>query len=287
MTSPSTRRWTGLRWRGGGLPDRPAVLAILNVTPDSFFDGGRYGARDAAIARAWQAVEDGADALDVGGESTRPGADPVSVDEELRRVVPVVAALVEAGFPVPISVDTQRARVAREALAAGAVIVNDVSAGLREPEILAVAAEAGAAVVLMHMRGTPRTMQRDVSYDDLHTDVREHLRSRCDAATAAGVPVEHQAVDPGIGFGKSAQGCLELIARLDDLAPLARPILLGASRKSFLGKAFGHQPDDRLAGSLVAAAVGVQRGASILRVHDVAASRQAVDVAVGLAEAAR
>ena len=261
-------------------------MAILNLTPDSFFDGGRHDGPDAAVARAWAAVDEGADVLDVGGESTRPGAAPVSEAEELRRVLPVIRRLRDADYPLPISVDTVRSRVAQEALKAGAVIVNDVSGGRHDPALLGVAAEAGAAVVLMHMRGTPRTMQRDVQYDDLLRSVIDHLDACCVAADEAGVPAAHQAVDPGIGFGKSAQGSISLIARLGELACLERPILLGASRKSFLGAAFDHQGDDRLVGSLVAAAVGVQQGASLLRVHDVRATRLAVDVAHGIAEAA-
>ena len=286
MTAADSPRWPGLRWRGGGLPDRPSVMAILNVTPDSFFDGGRYDGLDRAQRRAWAVVEEGADLLDVGGESTRPGAAEVGEDEEARRVVPLVEALVSAGYPLPISLDTTRAAIVRAGLAAGAVIVNDVSGGLREPAVLKAAAEAGAAVVLMHMRGTPRTMQADVRYDDLIDDVIDHLRACCASASAAGVPADHQAIDPGIGFGKSPEGCLELIAGLDRLAVLGRPILLGASRKSFLLHAFGQEGEDRMVGSVVAAAVGVARGASILRVHDVRSTRLAVDVAAGLAEAA-
>ena len=287
MSTVASPRWPGLRWRGGGLPDRPAVMAILNTTPDSFFDGGRYDALDRARARAWAVVEEGADVLDIGGESTRPGAPDVSEAEELRRVLPLVEALRAASYPLPISLDTSRARVARDGLAAGACIINDVTGGEREPTILQAAAEAGAALVLMHMRGTPRTMQANVRYDDLINDVIEHLRGCCATASAAGVPAEHQVVDPGIGFGKSADGCLALIARLDHFAVLHRPVLLGASRKSFLGRAFGHEGEDRAVGSVVAAALGVERGASILRVHDVRATRLAVDVAAGLAEARR
>ncbi len=275
-----------LRWDGGGLDaSRPAVMAILNVTPDSFFDGGRYAAVDAAVARAWAVVEEGADLLDVGGESTRPGSAGVTPADELARVLPVLRALRAGRYPLPVSIDTSRAEVAAAAVELGAVIVNDVTGGTREPAILEVAARSGAAVVLMHMRGTPRTMQADVRYDDLVSEVAAFLRAACASATAAGVPVERQAIDPGIGFGKSPEGCLELIARLDELAALGRPILLGASRKSFLGKRFGHAPDDRLVGSAVVAAAAVERGAAVVRVHDVAATRQAVDVAAALRQA--
>ena len=279
-----------LTWEGGRLScRRPAVMAILNVTPDSFSDGGLFDRVDAAVERAWQVVEEGADVLDLGGESTRPGAQGVSEAEELRRVLPVLEALgsSQRSYPLPISIDTSRAVVARAALDAGARIVNDITAGERDPEILSVAADAGAAVVLMHMRGTPRTMQGNVSYEDLVGEVAGYLRGRCDAATAAGVPVDRQAIDPGIGFGKSPQGCLQLIARLERFADLERPVLVGASRKSFLGHLFGQEPGQRRHGSVAAAVASVERGASILRVHDVAATRQAVDVASALRDAGR
>lgn len=275
-----------LRWRGGALPDRTAVMAILNVTPDSFFDGGHHEG-SAALQRAWQAVQDGADLLDIGGESTRPGAATVPLDVELARVIPVVEALVAADYPLPISVDTRHGEVARRALQAGAVIINDVSGGTHDPALLAHAAEHGAAVVLMHMRGTPRTMQRHVAYDDLMAEVTDHLLRCCGAATAAGVPAEHQAVDPGIGFGKSAEGCLQLLGSVARLRDLGRPVLIGASRKSFLGKAFGHEGDDRLVGSAVVAALAAWQQAGIVRVHDVAATRMAIDVAEGIGRAAR
>lgn len=276
-----------LTWAGGCLSaDRPAVMAILNVTPDSFFDGGRYAALDDAVARAW-AVAEHADVLDVGGESTRPGADPVSEAEELARVVPLIAALAAADYPRPISIDTTRAAVAAGALEAGACIVNDVTGGRREPALLTAAADAGAAVVLMHMRGTPRTMQRDVRYADLLRDVRDHLAERCAAATAAGVPAERQCVDPGIGFGKSPQGNLDLLGNLGAFESLERPVLVGASRKSFLGALFGQHEDARREGSLAVAAVAGFTGASVLRVHDVAETRRVVDVAAGLAAAGR
>lgn len=280
----------GLAWEGGRLRcDRPAVMAILNVTPDSFSDGGLYRPVDAAVARAWEVVDEGADVLDLGGESTRPGSDGVTEIEELARILPVLEALtaVDRTYPLPISVDTSRAGVARAVLGAGARIINDVTGGEREPAILDIVAGAGAAVVLMHMRGTPRTMQGDVHYEDLIGDVACYLRGRCQAATAAGIPAERQAIDPGIGFGKSPEGCLELIARLERLAALERPVLVGASRKSFLGRLFGQQPDQRLEGSLAAAVVAADRGASILRVHDVAATRRAVDVAAALRDAGR
>jgi len=277
-----------LAWDGGSLPvGRCAIMAVLNVTPDSFFDGGRYAAVDAAVRRAWEAVEEGADVLDVGGESTRPGAAKVSPEEELARVVPVLVELRRGGITVPVSIDTSRASVAAAAIELGAVLVNDVSGGSREPALLDIAAASGAGVVLMHMRGSPRTMQADVRYDDLVGEVSAVLKLCCAAADAAGIPRDRQAVDPGIGFGKSPEGCVELIARLDEFASLDRAVLVGASRKSFLGRLFGHAPDDRLIGSAVVAAAAAERGASIVRVHDVAASRQAVEVASALRGASR
>ena len=279
-----------LAWEGGRLScQRPAVMAILNVTPDSFSDGGLYRQVDAAVARAWEAVAEGADLLDLGGESTRPGSVGISERQELDRVLPVLAALGAADrpYPIPISIDTSRAEVARAALREGACIVNDVTAGEREPDLLRAVADAGAAVVLMHMRGTPRTMQGDVRYNDLVGDVAGYLEVRCEAATAAGIPACRQAIDPGIGFGKSPGGCLQLLARLDRFAALERPVLIGASRKSFLGHLFDQQPGERLSGSIGAAVVAALRGASIVRVHDVAATRGAVDLAAAVRDVGR
>jgi len=273
-----------LTWRGGALPaGRPAVMAILNVTPDSFFDGGRHSSVERAVARAWAVVDEGADVLDLGGESTRPGAADIGDDEELRRTIPVIEALVAADYPLPISLDTSRARVAAEGLAAGVVIVNDVTGGTREPALLDHVAAHGAAVVLMHMRGTPRTMQQHTDYADVVADVLASLRACCDAATAAGIPASSQAVDPGIGFAKTAADSLRLLAHTDALA-LGRPILIGASRKSFL-RAFGQEGDDRLFGSLAVAAGTALLGADIVRVHDVRATRAVLDVTMGLLEA--
>jgi len=257
------------------------------MTPDSFFDGGRFVALEEATRRAWQMVAEGADILDVGGESTRPGSAGVAVSEELDRVLPLVRALRKGQdrYPLPISIDTSRAEVADAVLAAGAEVVNDVSGGRREPAILEVAARNGAGMVLMHMRGSPATMQDRVDYQDLCTDVLASLRDCCRSAEQAGVPPEHQAVDPGIGFGKSAQGCLELLGKLQIFQDLQRPVLVGASRKSFLGKAFGHEGEDRQVGSVFAAGHAATRGASIVRVHDVRATRLAVDVAAGIRDA--
>jgi dihydropteroate synthase len=264
-------------------------MGILNVTPDSFFDGGRYVEVAAAVARAWQIVLDGAGILDIGAESTRPGAPPVEPDEQIARLVPVMEALADpkgprGAFPLPISVDTTSSEVARRALDAGACIVNDVTAGESDPRILDVVAQAGAAIVLMHMRGEPRDMQQRTDYADVMAEVGDHLAARCSAAERAGIPPEHQAVDPGIGFSKTPDGCVELIGRLSELRRLGRPILLGASRKSFLGRRFGLEGDARLPGSLAAAVLGLANGADILRVHDVAQTAAAIQVAHGILE---
>ncbi len=264
-------------------------MGILNVTPDSFFDGGRYVDVDAAVAHAWSMALSGAGILDVGAESTRPGSEGVSPEAQIDRLLPLLKALADPDgprgpFPLPISVDTTSGAVAAAALAAGACIVNDVTGGRSDPTLLEAAADAGAAVVLMHMRGTPRDMQTRTDYDDLMSEVGDALEACCAAATAAGIPPEHQAVDPGVGFSKTPEGCVELIGRLGELARLGRPILLGASRKSFLGRRFGLEGDDRLHGSVAAAVLGVVHGADILRVHDVAETAAAVQVACGVLE---
>ena len=252
------------------------IMGIVNVTPDSFSDGGRYLDAEAAIDHGLQLVAEGADLLDVGGESTRPGAAEVPADEELARVIPVVEALVAAGQRV--SIDTSKAAVAGRALEAGAEIVNDVTA-LGDPEMAGVCAAAGSGLVLMHMKGTPRTMQADPKYDDVVIEVRDFLAERLAAAVAGGVEEERIWLDPGIGFGKTAAHNLELIDRIGELGELGRPIVLGASRKSFIGKITGREVDDRLGGSLAAAVLGIARGAEILRVHDVGETRGAVSVA--------
>lgn len=278
-----------LAWRGGGLLGGPTIMGILNVTPDSFFDGGRYVDVDVAVAKAWEMALDGAGILDIGAESTRPGSDGVSPSEQIDRLLPVLEALAHPDgprgpFPLPISVDTTSSVVAAAALASGAAIVNDVTAGLADPAILDVAANAGAAVVLMHMRGRPRDMQGQTDYEDVVREVIEYLQERCEAATAAGIPAGHQAVDPGIGFSKTPEDCVALVGRLGELKVLGRPILLGASRKSFLGRRFGLEGEARLHGSLAAAILGVAQGAEILRVHDVPETAAALQVAKGVLE---
>jgi dihydropteroate synthase len=264
-----------------GVPmDRPAVMGVLNVTPDSFSDGGDRAEARRAVDDGLAMADAGAAILDVGGESTRPGAEPVPVDEELRRVLPVVEALAARGLTV--SIDTRRPRVMRAAAAAGAAILNDVTALRDDPDSLATAAALGLPVVLMHMQGEPRTMQRDPTYDDVALDVFDHLEARVEACVAAGIPRAAIAVDPGIGFGKTVAHNLALLERLALFHGLGCPILLGVSRKSFIGKldpsGLGAEPKGRLPGSLAAALAGAARGAQILRVHDVAGTVQALAV---------
>src|SRR5512132_1970375 len=263
---------------------RAAVMGIVNVTPDSFSDGGRFLDPDAAVAHGIELAEQGADVLDVGGESTRPGAAPVPVDEELRRVIPVVARLATT-TSVPISVDTTKAAVARAALDAGAAVVNDVSAGRLDPDILGVAAEAGAGYVVMHMQGEPRTMQADPRYDDVVAEVGDFLADRVHAARSAGVAEGAIAADPGIGFGKTVEHNLRLLTGLPALrARVGVPVMVGASRKAFVGKvlaragaASGDLPvDQREEGTLATAVWAVEQGASIVRVHDALPAVRAV-----------
>lgn len=268
----------GWRLRGRRLPlDRPAIVGILNVTPDSFSDGGRFLDPGRAAERARAMVEEGADVVDVGAESTRPGAASVSAEEEWGRLAPVLARLRD--LDVPVSVDTTKRFVAERALAAGAAAINDVS-GLRfEPALAELAAREGAGLVLMHMRGTPRTMQEDVSYGDLVGEVREGLRSSLGVALEAGCDPEQVVVDPGIGFGKSAEGNLELLARLDAFRGLGSPILVGPSRKSFIGKLLNVDSSERIEGTLAACVMALDRGASLFRVHDVRPLRRGLDLA--------
>ena len=251
------------------LGQRVHMMGIVNVTPDSFSDGGRFLDPDAAVEHALGLAVEGADLLDVGGESTRPGAQPVPPEEEMERVLPVVEALA-AKAGVPVSIDTSKASVARAALDAGAQIVNDVSAGRFDPEILHVAAERGAPIVLMHMLGEPRTMQKNPAYKDLVGEVIAFLVERADAAVGAGMSRDRILVDPGFGFGKTREHNLVLLARLRELKCLGFPILAGTSRKSFIGATLGDLPvDERLEGTAATVALAVVNGASIIRVHDV------------------
>lgn len=259
--------------------DRPVVMGILNLTPDSFSDGGRFVGIDDAVRRAREMASEGADLLDLGGESTRPGAAEVSTDEEAARVVPVLRALRDA-LDLPLSVDTRKAAVAREALTAGAHVVNDVS-GLADPGMAAAVAPSGAGVVLMHMRGTPATMQGLAEYDDVVDDVAAELAASLARADAAGIVRERVVLDPGIGFAKTAEQNLALIASLRRLeGRIGRPVLLGPSRKAFIGALLGGVPAaERDAGTVGACVAGLARGARIFRVHEVRAARQALDVA--------
>jgi len=258
----------------------PKLMGVVNVTPDSFSDGGLYLDPEAAIQHGVELARAGAEILDVGGESTRPGAEEVSLEEELRRVEPVVAGL--AGGEAAISVDTSKAAVAAAALDAGATIVNDVTALRGDPEMAALCAERGAMVVLMHMLGTPRTMQRDPVYEDVVDDLKAFLAERVEVATAAGIAAERIWLDPGIGFGKTAGHNLELLRRLGELCELGRPLVIGTSRKSFIGRVDGSDAGERLGGTIASSVLAVAEGATVLRVHDVAEVRQALAVTTAI-----
>ena len=256
---------------------RPSVMGVVNVTPDSFSDGGVNFASGDAITSARRMLADGAAIVDVGGESTRPGSEGVSLDEELRRVLPVLEALEGE----PVSIDTTKAEVARRALALGAELVNDVTALRADPELAGVVADAGAYVCLMHMQGEPRTMQTDPRYDDVAGEVAAFLEERLSFAVGAGIPETHVALDPGIGFGKTVEHNLELIRRLDVLLTLGRPVVVGFSRKRSLGRLLGdpEATTGSLSASLGAAIAAYDRGATILRVHDVRETVEALTVA--------
>jgi dihydropteroate synthase len=248
--------------------DPPCVMGILNVTPDSFSDGGRH-LGEAAMARAEEIAREGAAIVDVGAESTRPGADPVPPAEQLSRLRPLLDEVREAGGPAALSIDTTSASVAEAALNAGAVLVNDVTAGRDDPELLPLAGERGAAVCLVHMRGTPATMQEDPRYDDVVGEVVDFLAGRAEAAVAAGVARERILVDPGIGFGKTLEHNLRLLGAIDRVVALGHPVVVGVSRKGMFGALLGRPVGERLAGSLGAALAAVARGAAVVRAHDV------------------
>jgi dihydropteroate synthase len=255
------------------------VMGIVNVTPDSFSDGGLYIDAAAAVAHGLELEAEGAGILDVGGESTRPGAEPVTQDEELARVVPVIEGLVAAGTGARISIDTSKAPVAAAALAAGATLVNDVTALRHDPAMVDVVAHSGAACCLMHMLGEPRTMQADPRYDEVVSDVKAFLAERMAFATEHGVAEEKILLDPGIGFGKTVEHNLELLARLHELVALGRPIVVGTSRKSFLGTITGRSVDDRLAATVATNVLAYERGARVFRVHDAGPIRDALTIA--------
>jgi len=269
---------------GGRLLDLtvPRIMGILNVTPDSFSDGGDFFVPDAALHQAERMIGDGADIIDIGGESTRPGAEDVSDDEELRRVIPLVEAIVNR-FAVIVSVDTSKPAVMRAAAAAGAGILNDVRA-LRAPGALEAAADAALPVCLMHMQGAPRTMQENPRYDDVVADVRLFLEQRLAACEASSIPRHRLLIDPGFGFGKTLTHNLQLLGGLNRLTDLGAPVLVGLSRKSMLGAITGRDVRDRVAASLIAAVLAVQRGATIVRVHDVAETADALGVLRAVAE---
>jgi dihydropteroate synthase len=258
------------------------VMGVVNVTPDSFSDGGLFLDADRAVAHGAELHAEGAAILDVGGESTRPGAAPVEEDEELRRVVPVIAGLSAAVPDARISIDTSKLAVARAALEAGASYVNDITAFRAEPQVAELVAQAGCDCCLMHMQGEPRTMQDDPRYDDVVSEVAAFLDERARFATDQGIAPERIAVDPGIGFGKTLEHNLELLHRLDEIAALGFPVVVGISRKSFLGRLTGRErPADRVAAGLAANVIAYERGASVFRVHDVAPTVDALRVAAG------
>ena len=255
------------------------IMGVINVTPDSFSDGGRYLDGAAAVAHGLELEAEGAAILDVGGESTRPGAAPVPESQELRRVIPVIEGLIAGGSRAQISIDTSKAGVAVRALHAGASLVNDVTALRADPKMAGVVADAGAECCLMHMLGDPRTMQRNPSYADVVLDVRSFLEERMAFAASAGIAVERIMLDPGIGFGKTVEHNLELLRRLDELVALGRPVVIGTSRKSFLGRLTGREaPDDRVAATVATNVLAYERGARVFRVHDVAPVRDALTV---------
>ncbi len=280
----------GLAWHARDLvldpAERTLVVGILNVTPDSFSDGGRFLDPEVAVAHALRMVEEGADVIDVGGESTRPGSDPAPADEELARVLPVIGAIAAARPELPISIDTRKPEVAEAALAAGARIVNDVGAG-RAEGMFEVVRAAGAGMVLMHMLGEPKTMQESPRYDDVVAEVRAFLRDRLEAAEAAGIEPEALVVDPGIGFGKTLEHNLLLLRHLEALTELGRPVMVGPSRKRFIGAILGLPEGERDEGTVGAVVWAVAHGATIVRVHDVRSTVRAVRVADAIARVER
>lgn len=248
------------------------IMGVLNVTPDSFSDGGNFLAPGDAISRAQQMIEEGADIIDIGGESSRPGSEPVSEAEELNRIMPVLDALSAA--EIPISVDTYKAKVAEKALAKGAAIINDISGLNFDTDLANVVAEHNASIILMHTLDKPKTMQKNIYYDDVIEDIHKYLESSIETAVNAGISEENIVIDPGIGFGKTIEHNLEIIKRLKEFSDLNKPILIGTSRKSFIGKILDLPVEDRLEGTLATLAVSIMNGAKILRVHDVKESKR-------------
>jgi len=257
------------------LGKRALIMGILNVTPDSFYDGGRYSRFDQAVEHAFQMVEDGADILDIGGESSRPGANPVSEEEELERVIPVIKRLV-AKAKVPISIDTYKASVARVAIDSGASMVNDISALRMDKNMVDIVKRGRVPVCLMHMQGRPRNMQKNPRYKDVVSEIFSFFRERIDFCEKAGIDIENTIIDPGIGFGKTVDHNLEILKNLDQFRSLGRPIMVGVSRKSYIGKVLQLKPEERLEGSLASAIWCLTKGANILRVHDVKETKRAI-----------
>lgn len=260
--------------------NRPLVMGIVNVTPDSFSDGGQFSSTSLAIEHALKLVKEGADILDIGGESTRPNAEPVSLEEELRRVIPVIEGLAQR-CKVPLSIDTYKPQVMRAAIAAGANMVNDVR-GLQEPGAIEAVAASDAGVCLMHMPGTPKTMQNDPRYDDVTAEVRNFLLERAAACEAAGIGRDRIMLDPGFGFGKRSEHNIALLRELESLCGLGYPVLVGLSRKSVLGQITGSDVAGRLPASLAAAVVAAMKGAAVVRVHDVKATKDALAVVAAI-----
>ena len=260
-----------------GLGERPLIMGILNVTHESFSDGGRFIQKEAAVKHAINMAESGADIIDIGGESTRPGSCGIALEEELRRVIPVIEAI-SSKVKIPISIDTVKSEVATMAIDSGATIINDISAMQFDQEIGKVASKSGAWLILMHMRGTPATMQDNTEYDDIITEISDFLKSKAQDAIGMGVSKDRIIIDPGIGFGKSTDGNFAILKNLHRFSALGYPVLVGTSRKSFLGKELGLNADQRLEGSLAAACYAVLNGADIVRVHDVAETRKALAI---------
>jgi dihydropteroate synthase len=269
---------SAIHWKVAGsrldLTKRAMLMGVLNVTPDSFSDGGQFFATEAAVRHGMEMAQSGAEIIDVGGESTRPGADPVSPNEEMERVLPVIEQLEAAGSSL-ISIDTSKVKVARAALEAGATIINDVTGGRGDPEMFALAAESGAALIIMHMQGTPQTMQRNPIYGDVVAEVADFFRQQFELAIRSGIDPTCIAFDPGIGFGKTGAHNLELLANLPRLRIANRPLVVGVSRKSFLGKITG-QPSDRASATVAMTSLLRERGANVLRVHDVSQNVEAL-----------
>ncbi|MBC7328892.1 dihydropteroate synthase [bacterium] len=266
------------------LGKKPKIMGILNVTPDSFYDGGRYNELERAIARAEEMAEEGADIIDIGGESTRPGSEPISVEEEMRRVLPVIKELVKR-VDLPISIDTYKSEVARAAVEEGAEIVNDISAMRFDQRMIEVVREKRVAVVLMHMKGTPKDMQINPYYEDVVGEVYDFLRERVEWAMKNGIDRDYLIIDPGIGFGKRVIDNIELIRHLPEFKSLGLPILIGPSRKSFIGHILGGlKPEERLEGTASAVAISVMKGANVIRVHDVREMKRVIEVAYAIKE---